>query len=109
VEIDSFQRGSVVFESFWKSVERGEWEPYTFSVLDRFVTPETTVIDIGAWIGPVTLYAAKTAKHVFAIEPDPVAFKELSALASVPNVSLFNHAILNRNGKVTLGGESPRQ
>jgi FkbM family methyltransferase len=95
-----------VFNSFWKSVERGEWEPYTFEVLDRFVTSETNVIDIGAWIGPVTLYAAHTAKHVYAVEPDPVAFKELSALSSVPNVSLFNQAILNRNGKVTLGGES---
>jgi FkbM family methyltransferase len=91
--------------AFWKSVEAGEWEPYTFEVLDRFVTSETNVIDIGAWIGPVTLYASKTAKHVYAVEPDPVAFKELSALAAVPNVSLFNQAILNRNGKVTLGGE----
>lgn len=93
-------------ESFWKSVENGQWEPYTFSLLDRLLTSETNVLDIGAWIGPITLYAAKTAKHVWAIEPDPVAFRQLSAVSHGPNVELFKQAIYARRGVISLGASS---
>lgn len=93
----------LMHNAFWKSVEAGEWEPYTFEVLDRFVTSETNVIDIGAWIGPVTLYASKTAKHVYAVEPDPVAFNQLSAISYGSNVTIFKEAILDGGGVVSLG------
>ena len=34
-------------------------------------------IDIGAWIGPYTLVAAKLGMRVFAFEPDKIAFEVL--------------------------------
>jgi FkbM family methyltransferase len=64
---------------FWGRVNRGEWEPDTFDIFDRHISPETTVVDIGGWIGPTALYAAHRAKQVFAFEPDPVAFAVLRA------------------------------
>lgn len=48
-------------------------------------------IDIGANVGDVTKVMAKFAGHVFAIEPDPVAFEHLSSQTrNLSNVTLIN-------------------
>src|SRR5665213_105321 len=60
--------------SFWNSWERGEFEPETLEAIDRFVVPGTAFVDCGAWLGNVSLWAARIAgTHVVSIEPDPVA------------------------------------
>lgn len=65
-------------QEFWKSVGKNKWEPETFEILEQFVKPGKKFIDIGAWIGPCTLFAARLGATCYAIEPDPVAFNELS-------------------------------
>jgi FkbM family methyltransferase len=65
------------YEKFWTNVIEGIWEPETFDVFDAHITPETLMLDIGAWIGPTALYAAQKAARVVAFEPDPVAFEQL--------------------------------
>lgn len=65
------------YEWFWVIFEDGTWEPNTFKIFDKFIDENTTVLDIGAWIGPTVLYAGFKAKKVYAFEPDPVAFKHL--------------------------------
>jgi len=67
------------FAAFWARVAAGHWEPDSFAVIDRFVAPGSTFVDLGAWIGPLTLYAASVAGAVQAIEPDPVARTVLQA------------------------------
>ncbi len=62
---------------FWGLFASGRWEPETFEVLDRFLTPAGIYVDVGAWIGPTVLYAAPLCAHVLAVEPDPVAFEQL--------------------------------
>ncbi len=62
---------------FWPTFADGSWEPTTFKIFDRFLDKEKTFVDIGAWIGPMTLYAAPNAKKVFSFEPDPVAYESL--------------------------------
>lgn len=62
---------------FWGVASVGVWEPELFALMDRILTPEAVVIDVGAWIGPVTLYTAQTAKRVLAFEPDPEAYRRL--------------------------------
>lgn len=94
-------------QAFWDRVARGTWEPQTFQVLDRHLDPSRAYIDIGAWIGPTTLYAARTAARVSAFEPDPIAFAELSAnVAANPafsaNVQLHPEAVSVWNGAQTL-------
>lgn len=92
--------------NFWESLERGEWEPHTFKVIDEFVTSDGIFLDVGAWIGPITLYASKLVHWCYSIEPDPVAFDVLQKnvkLNALENVSLFNEALMNYNGVVTLG------
>lgn len=63
---------------FWDRVENGLWEAHTFDVLRRFLQPPFSCIDLGAWIGPTALYAACLSRCVHAVEPDPIAFAELS-------------------------------
>jgi FkbM family methyltransferase len=61
------------FAPFWQRAEAGDWEPASFAILDRMLAADSTFLDIGAWIGPLTLYAASVARRCHAIEPDPVA------------------------------------
>ena len=88
------QRNSVKFKvlynpdkiEFWKKFEVNKWENETIQIIEKYVTAETYFIDIGAWIGPITLYASKFANKIIAFEPDPVAFNILK-----------NNIDLNRN------------
>lgn len=57
---------------FWKDF-KDNWETDTFEFVKRHVTSGCVFFDIGAWIGPLTLYAARLGAHVVALEPDPVA------------------------------------
>nr|WP_296021931.1 FkbM family methyltransferase [uncultured Acidovorax sp.] len=74
----SFQvRASAARSAFWQRLQAGAWEPQTFGVFRRFLRPDRSYIDLGAWIGPTVLYGAALSRCVHAVEPDPVAFAEL--------------------------------
>lgn len=65
---------------FWAAFADGTWEPELDAVLADHLTPASTFLDIGAWVGPVTLMAADLCSRIVALEPDPVAFARLSAV-----------------------------
>lgn len=91
---------------FWKMFSDETWEPGTFRVFDRFLTPESVMLDIGAWIGPTALYAASRAEQVFAFEPDPVAYNGLTenlALNHVKNVVPYMVAVSNAWKGISFG------
>ncbi len=67
------------YPGFWDNVARGAWEPQTYRAVDRHVTPDTVVVDIGANIGAITLYAAERAARVISFEPDPLSYAMLLA------------------------------
>ena len=75
------------YESYWKLVNQGKWEPETFSVFDSNINKQTLFIDIGGWIGPTTLYGAQLAKKTLSLEPDPVAFKRLEENLNLNSIS----------------------
>jgi len=65
------QAQSDIEKEYWPRLQRGGWEPSTFKVLNRLINNQTTVYDIGAWMGPISLYAAtQGARQVFSFEPD---------------------------------------
>ena len=81
---------------FWRKASSGSWEPETFAVLDRFLSPDRDYLDIGAWIGPTVLYGARRSRHVWCFEPDPVAYRHLAwnlELNDIRNVSPFGVAL----------------
>lgn len=93
---------------FWAEFERGEWEPETLTTVRELVPERGVLIDIGAWIGPVTLYAAvEIGAAVVAYEPDPVAVTNLRAnivLNAVDDlVVVVEAAVAPADGTVRLG------
>ncbi|HDR3908621.1 MULTISPECIES: FkbM family methyltransferase [Bacillus] len=94
-------------QGVWDRINQNDWEEETFMIFDRFLNPANSYIDIGAWIGPTVLYGAHKAKQVYAIEPDPVAFKELITNLSLspyiaPKITCINAAIAKQSGDINL-------
>lgn len=92
--------------SFWTEFETIEWEQYTLDVVDRFVTENSTFIDLGAWTGPVSMWAAdRHNARVIAVEPDPVANDYLNlhvAINKFDRITIVDGAIANHTGTTHL-------
>jgi FkbM family methyltransferase len=100
--------GNLKYYLFWKNKS---WEEGTYRILQRYLDSEHSYIDIGAWIGPTVLYAAHIAKKTYAIEPDPLAFKELEKNVLLnptlqQKISLQEKCINVTSGKVRFGTPS---
>ncbi|NVO55700.1 FkbM family methyltransferase [Rhodobacteraceae bacterium B1Z28] len=86
---------------FWRKASAGAWEPETFTILDKHLSPDSDYLDIGAWIGPTVLYGARKARQVWCFEPDPTAFRYLAwniDLNDIHNVSAFGVALSDKFG-----------
>lgn len=93
---------------FWDRWADGRWEPETKATIERFCSGGTFV-DIGAWIGPTTIWAAPHAARVIAIEADPTAFAMLQAnTADLANVDYVPCAVSDTDGytHITTNGDS---
>lgn len=69
------------WRQYWDAYESGSWNVADTEALDHLCYPGSWFIDVGAWVGPMTLYAAALGSKVLAIEPDPVA--RLNLIANV--------------------------
>lgn len=91
----------------WNLINVNSWEESTFNIMDRFLNENHNYLDIGAWVGPTVLYGAHLAKHVYAVEPDPVAFGELNTNLTLNSsisskVTLINAALSEKTGTTNL-------
>lgn len=96
---------------FWERVLLDDWEPHTFRIFDIFLDENHSFIDIGAWIGPTSLYGCQIARHCYAIELDPVAFRQLKENFElnpklIPRVTLSNQCIADFCGTISLGNKT---
>jgi FkbM family methyltransferase len=94
--------------TFWDRVEGGTWEPGTLRVLDELLGPGTLFVDVGAWVGALTLYAAALGAEVLALEADPKALDQLRRnLAANPALSrrvrVIPRALSADGGPVRMG------
>lgn len=89
---------------FWRKAALGRWEADTFSFIRRQVTKDTTFVDVGAWIGPMSLYASRLAGRVLSFEPDPVAYRELEAnlRLNAQNAAIYNAGVDTAEGHLVL-------
>lgn len=95
------------YQNFWDRVQRGQWEPTTLRAIDSILSPGDTYVDIGAWIGPTVLIAARKAGKVVAYEPDPVAAAQLRLnvqLNGLGNVEIHELALFDHDGTMSFGG-----
>ena len=92
---------------FWALLQLNLWEPNTFKIFDTFLDPDHSYIDLGAWIGPTVLYGCQKAKFCYAIEPDPVAFKQLKDNVElnpglISRISFSDSCIMDSSGTTYL-------
>lgn len=94
--------------TFWDRVEAGRWEPGTLATLTPLLQPGVTFVDLGAWVGPLSLLAAAQGASVVALEADPAAQDQFARnLAANPKlagrIELIPAAISPTPGEVRLG------
>ena len=81
-------------------------------MLRKHLRADADYLDIGAWIGPTVLYAARHARKVWCFEPDPRAFRHLAwniELNDLRNVSALPVALSSETGiarMASFGGET---
>ena len=96
--------GQYVFDG----CEKGNWKPELFKVFDTWLKPGEVSVNIGAFAGATTLYPAMLGCHVYAIEPDPEAYRVLLRNIMLNETACRNVqavlgcAISDQNGAVRL-------
>jgi FkbM family methyltransferase len=89
---------------FWDQYRSGAWEPDTLQFLRDCLKPGDLFVDVGAWIGPVSIWAHMLGAYTLAFEPDPIAYEELER--RVPGA--WYGAIATRSGaRVLLPNPKP--
>lgn len=74
VEVDK-QYFKVVPHWFWNEYKQSGWEPQTYNIYQKYMTNNTTYVDVGAWVGMTVFYAAQVGvKDIYAIEANPVSY-----------------------------------
>jgi FkbM family methyltransferase len=71
-------RDDAYIQNSWNNYESGEWERWSFDMLDTHVSTNTTFLDLGSWLGFMSLHVAARAKRVIAYEADPIAFASVT-------------------------------
>lgn len=97
-----------------KGVINGTFEPYTIRIFDRYLSLENSMLDLGAWAGPCSLYACTRAKEVWSFEPDPVAFASLQGNIQVnkpcsDTIHAFPFCASNKTGEISFGTDPHRR
>lgn len=97
--------GNLKYFLHWKNKS---WEINTHKIFDKILDNNHSYIDVGAFIGATVLYGAHLAKRVYALEPDPIAFKELQKNVSLnpllkEKIILYNKCLYNKTEKVKFG------
>jgi len=93
------------FSYFWPYFKRTNWEKFTFDCIEKNKGGKV-FWDMGAWIGPISLYASKIFDKVAAWEPDNVAHHELMInlrLNSISNVFVNKKGIYSEETTVRFG------
>ena len=62
---------------YWDYVESVNWEPGTYSTFKAFIRNSDTYVDFGAFLGATLLFAQGLCARSFAVEADPINYKEL--------------------------------
>jgi FkbM family methyltransferase len=89
---------------FWGLWANGSWEKELHKIVDSVLGDDGLLIDVGAWVGPISLWAARLpARRVIALEPDPEAFAQLAEnVVAHPNILALPFAAANDDGHLTL-------
>lgn len=82
------------YENFW-NLFVNSWEPFTLKWIKDYSDFDKSFLDIGAWIGPTTIWSSKFYKSIYSFEPDPISYSYLAKNVALNcnNVNTYNAAI----------------
>lgn len=61
---------------FWREYRASGWEPQTLATYRRWLSPDTTYVDVGAWVGLTVMYAKEIGvRKAYAIEANPETYR----------------------------------
>jgi|TARA_B100000315_G_scaffold204004_1_gene197180 FkbM family methyltransferase len=96
------------YKDFWNIF--GDWEQDSLDFIQYKGKEDEIFVDVGAWIGPYTLIAAKMGMKVYSFEPDKLAFKVLNKNISLNSFKhkpqTFNFALSNSEKRTYLYSNS---
>ena len=85
-------------QEFWNNFSI--WEQKDLNFVIENGEEDKIFIDVGAWIGPYTLLAAKMGMKVYAFEPDNIAYRELKNNIQLNNFKhnpeIYNFGLSNK-------------
>lgn len=90
--------------AFWDEWESG-WEPDTLALIDSHIGQGDIFLDIGAYVGALSMWALHRGGYPIAVEPDPLAAKCLVInLRSMPEdrYEVFQGAMALQDGTAEL-------
>jgi FkbM family methyltransferase len=98
--------------TFWDKAAAGLWEPELLAAIEQNLAPGDSFLDIGAWVGPTTLFAADLGAQVTSVEADPRAVELLAGNVAAnpglaPRIRIVAKAASPRPGRLRLG--APRK
>lgn len=92
----------------WLHPYQGDWEikalfnEKILTNLSKIIKSNTTVIDIGAQAGNMSVAYSLFADKVFSFEPNPATFEVLEKNSKLnPNIHPFNYAVSDEEGPLT--------
>ena len=92
----------------WLHPYQGDWEvDYLFTEeilgnLSKIIPSNSTVIDIGAQVGNMSIAYSLFADKVISFEPNPATFEVLEMNSKLnPNIHPYNYAISDEEGELT--------
>ena len=89
----------------WNDIKEKRWESDTFRWVEKNAGADV-FWDVGAWVGPFTLYGSKIFGEVVSFEPDYVAFNTLQnhvADNMLTNVTLVKRGLYKEETDVNFG------
>jgi FkbM family methyltransferase len=103
-ELFEVEVSSPAEQQFWDAYTSHQWEYQSLCfMMDN--RRRSVFLDIGSWIGPVSLLMAKLYEKVVAVDMDPVANEKLRknlALNRLSNVAIHPIALSNRSELVSV-------
>ena len=93
-------RKTDTYYNFWKYIYT-TWNNNLFDIIRTLSIKDKIFIDIGSWIGPISMYASRFSKKVYAIEPHPEFYNESkkAAFDNAKNMECIQNAIWTEDSK----------
>ena len=83
------------------------WEEETFKTIDKYAKDTSVFLDIGCWVGPLSIPYSQKFKHVLSIDADRESIKDITSIIntnSIQNITTINKAVSRNTGDFVIFG-----